>query len=113
MTVTTLHPPLATADRDTTTTTGLPQALAERLKATADPTRLRLIAGLQARPDQQACVQDLTSDTGLAQPMVSHHLQILRRAGLVNAARRGSRVFYRLDTAALYALADELVQPPG
>ena len=48
MTVKTLQPPLATADRDTTTTTGLPQALAERLKATADPTRLRLIAGLQA-----------------------------------------------------------------
>ncbi len=93
MTATTLLPPAATADPDTPTTTRLPQALAERLKATADPTRLRLIAGLQARPDQQACVRHLTVATGLAQPMVSHHLQILRRAGLVNATRRGSRVF--------------------
>ncbi len=66
------------------------QDLAGRLKAVADPTRLCLLAVLRARPDQQACVKELTQTTGLAQPLVSHHLQILRRALLVHSTRHAA-----------------------
>lgn len=86
------------------------QDLAARLQAVADPTRLRLLASLRDRPDQQACVKELTQATGLAQPLVSHHLQILRRALLVHSTRRGSHVYYRLDVNALQATAQALTQ---
>lgn len=79
------------------------QNLAARLQAFADPTRLRLLAALRTRPDQQACVKELTQATGLAQPLVSHHLQILRRALLVHSSRHGSHVYYRLDATAVEA----------
>jgi len=69
------------------------QHLAARLQAFADPTRLRLLAALRTRPDQQACVKELTQATGLAQPLVSQHLQILRRALLVHRTRHGSHVW--------------------
>lgn len=86
------------------------QILAERLKAVADPTRLRLLAALAARPGEQACVSDLAAATALPQPMVSHHLQILRRATVVSSTRRGSRVIYRLDRPALDTIAEKLAQ---
>ena len=44
---------------------------------------LRLLAVVLAAPAQTACVRDITTAAGLAQPMVSHHLQILHRAALV------------------------------
>jgi len=84
------------------------QNLAARLQAFADPTRLRLLATLRTRPNQQACVKELTQATGLAQPLVSHHLQILRRALLVHSTRHGSHVYYRLDASAVAATAQEL-----
>lgn len=86
------------------------QDLAARLKAFADPTRLYLLASLRTRPNQQACVKELTQATGLAQPLVSHHLQILRRATVVSSTRRGSRVIDRLDRPALDIIAGKLAQ---
>jgi ArsR family transcriptional regulator len=86
------------------------QDLAARLKAFADPTRLYLLASLRTRPNQQACVKELTQATGLAQPLVSHHLQILRRALLVNSTRHGSHVYYQLDASAVAATAQELTR---
>jgi len=87
------------------------QDLAARLKAFADPTRLCLLASLRTRPDQQACVKELTEATGLAQPLVSHHLQILRRATLVNSTRHGSHVYYQLNTSIVHATAQQLTRP--
>ena len=65
--------------------------MTERLRALADPTRLRLLAALRAVPQQRACVTDLTRATGLAQPTVSRHLQVLHRAALLTRTRDGSR----------------------
>jgi ArsR family transcriptional regulator len=86
------------------------QHLASRLQAFAEPTRLRLLAALRTRPNQQACVKELTAATGLAQPLVSHHLQILRRALLVNSTRHGSHVYYQLDASVVQATAQELTR---
>src|ERR1700727_2688435 len=64
-------------------------------KALADPHRLTMLATL-ARADDEVCVCDFTAALPLNQPTVSHHLKILRDAGLVTWERRGTWVYYRL-----------------
>jgi ArsR family transcriptional regulator len=90
---------------------GRPQAeaLADVLRAIAEPARLQLISLIQATRDGEACVCDLTAPLGLGQPTVSHHLKVLRDAGLVTRTRRGSWAYYRLVPQRLAALAQLLV----
>jgi len=71
-----------------------PADATEVLKILADPTRLGLIEKLL---DGERCVAALTDAMGLRQPRISHHLGILRRAGLVQNRRAGKKVFYRLS----------------
>jgi len=85
--------------------------LAGQLKALADPARLRLISLLAASTGGEECVCDLTEPLGLSQPTVSHHLRVLREAGLVDCEKRGTWVYYRVVPAALQAVADVLT--PG
>ena len=68
---------------------------ASLLKAVADPHRLTMLATLAAASDE-VCVCDFTDAMPLNQPAVSHHLRILREAGLVTCVRRGTWVYYRL-----------------
>src|SRR5689334_2584098 len=62
---------------------GEAERLAAALKVLADPARLRIISLLQSQPEREACVCNLTAPLGLSQPTVSHHLKVLREAGLV------------------------------
>lgn len=64
-------------------------------KAMADPHRLTILATL-ARAEGEVCVCDFTDALPLNQPTVSHHLRLLREAGLVTSERRGTWVYYRL-----------------
>lgn len=64
-------------------------------KALADPYRLRILATL-SRSKHEVCVCDFTDAFPLNQPAVSHHLGILRDAGLATCERRGTWVYYRL-----------------
>jgi ArsR family transcriptional regulator len=82
--------------------------LAAALKAVADPARLRILSLLQAQPDGEACVCHLTGPLGLGQPTVSHHLKVLRRAGLVSSEKQGTWVHYRAEADALRTLSDLL-----
>jgi ArsR family transcriptional regulator len=82
--------------------------LAKALKTIADPARLRLLSLIQAQPDGEACVCHLTEPLGLSQPTVSHHLKVLRLAGLVERERRGSWAYYRVVPEALGTLRDIL-----
>jgi ArsR family transcriptional regulator, arsenate/arsenite/antimonite-responsive transcriptional repressor len=68
-------------------------------KALGDPHRLTMLATL-ARAEDEVCVCDFTSALPLNQPTVSHHLKILRDAGLVTWQRRGTWVYYCLATDA-------------
>jgi ArsR family transcriptional regulator, arsenate/arsenite/antimonite-responsive transcriptional repressor len=68
--------------------------LAEIFKALADPTRVAIVSRLAS--GEQCCVCDLTDAFELSQPTVSHHLRILREAGLVEAERRGTFAYYWL-----------------
>lgn len=83
-------------------------ALALRLKALADPTRLRLLAYILDRADQEACTCDLAPLVGLTDATVSHHLKKLEAAGLVTKERRGMSVFYSVVPAAVRAIANAL-----
>ena len=77
--------------------------LSSRFKALADPTRLAIVNRLASRGD--TCVCEFNS-LGLSQPTISHHLRILREAGLIEVAhKRGTWVFYRLVPEAVEALA--------
>jgi len=75
---------------------------AQLLQALADPTRLAIVRQLSA--ERQTCACDLTVGIDLTQPTVSHHLRVLREAGLVQAERRGSWIFYSLAPEAVARL---------
>ncbi|SRR6266511_773337 len=86
------------------------EQLASRFKAIADPTRLAIVNRLAAR--EAACVCEFQS-LGLSQPTISHHLRILREAGLIEVShRRRTWVFYRLVPEAVQALAFALGGSP-
>lgn len=84
--------------------------LARRLKALADPARLRLLSLLLAAPGGEACTCDLTGPLGLSQPTVSHHLKKLSEAGLITGERRGVWTYYTVDREAL-AAAGRILAP--
>jgi len=69
------------------------EPLAKMFKALADPVRLRLLS-LITSADGEVCVCDLTATFELTQPTISHHLKVLREAGLVGSQRRGTWVYY-------------------
>ena len=64
------------------------------LAAIADPTRLAIVR--QLARDAETCACDFTSCCDVGQPTVSHHLRVLREAGVVTSERRGQWIFYRL-----------------
>ncbi|MCG2801417.1 MAG: metalloregulator ArsR/SmtB family transcription factor [Cellulomonas sp.] len=92
---------------------GVDQAvtLAARLKALADPARLRLISLLAASPTGDVCVCELTGPLGLSQPTVSHHLKVLHEAGLVTREKRSTWAYYSVVPEAFDALAQVLAPP--
>ncbi len=70
------------------------QALAGTLSALADPVRLRMLSLIGTV--EEVSVRDLSALSDLAQPTVSHHLRVLRDAGLLTSQRRGNWVWYRI-----------------
>jgi ArsR family transcriptional regulator len=93
-------PPLPSAVAD---------SLAKRFKALADPARVAIVNRLAGAED--VCVCEF--QVGLSQPTVSHHLRVLREAGLIEVARkRGTWVHYRLVPEAVEQLAFALGGEP-
>jgi ArsR family transcriptional regulator len=83
------------------------EALALRFKALADPSRIAIVNRLAG--EGEVCTCQLTAPLGLSQPTVSHHLRILKQAGLIEVARRrGTWTFYRLVPEAVEGLASAL-----
>jgi ArsR family transcriptional regulator len=72
-------------------------------RALGDPTRLEVFRLLAAQPDA-ICVCDIVARFDVSQPTISHHLKILRDAGLVTVARRGVWAYYGVDRAGLALL---------
>ena len=84
----------------------MPRAAAEDLAATfkalSDPTRVAIVNRLGSAPE--VCVCDLTAAFDLSQPTISHHLRVLREAGLVESEGRGTWAYYRLRPEAIQRL---------
>ena len=78
------------------------ESVAGLLKALADPVRLRLMSLIAA--SAETCVCELTGTFDVSQPTISHHLRVLREAGLVDSERRGTWVYYWARPEALAAL---------
>lgn len=78
-------------------------AVAELFKALADPTRVRLLNLLIRNPE--LCVCDLQANFDLSQPTISHHLSLLKKAGLVESTERGRWAFYRVRDDAIAELS--------
>lgn len=76
-----------------------------KLKALSDPVRLRLFSAIAARAGGQACVCDVSDGFDVSQPTISHHLKVLREAGLLTSQRRASWVYYAVVPAALASLS--------
>lgn len=91
------------------TTTPDAAEILEPLRALADPTRLRLFLALR---QAERCVRDLVDGERIAQPLVSHHLRVLARAGLVQTRRADGFTFYAVSpegmAAALGVLSEVL-----
>ena len=75
------------------------------LRALADEARLEIVARLAAAGGP-VCVCDITPGLGLSQPTVSHHLKVLKDAGVLRSERRGSWVYYSLELWVIGALGD-------
>jgi DNA-binding transcriptional ArsR family regulator len=82
--------------------------IALRLKALADPMRVKLVSQLFGSNDGTMCSGDLAEAVGLTESTVSHHLSQLRKAGLVESERRGMNVYHRPRRDALIALCTVL-----
>jgi ArsR family transcriptional regulator, arsenate/arsenite/antimonite-responsive transcriptional repressor len=79
---------------------------AQLLKAVADPTRLEILDLLATT--ETCCPCDLQPTLGIAPNLLSHHLKVLREAGLVTGTQRGRRIDYRLRPEGLRTLAAAL-----
>ena len=89
-------------------------------KALGDPTRLKILdllrsrgkscCNLVSREEHGLCACDIEGAVGLSQAAISHHMDLLRRAGLVEAQKRGRWVFYRRNEAALAGLAEAVAR---
>ncbi|NNH68805.1 winged helix-turn-helix transcriptional regulator [Nocardia uniformis] len=93
-------PPVATGPIDDAA--ALEVAL--RLKAIADPARVKLMSLLLTDPAGELTTGDLARTVGLAESTVSHHLGQLKKAGLIESERRGMNIYHRARRDALAAL---------
>jgi ArsR family transcriptional regulator len=85
--------------------------LSRQFAALADPVRLRILSVLATAPGGAICACDLAGPVGKSQPTVSHHLKVLKAAGLVTAQRDGKNIWYAVVPAALDALREVLAVP--
>ncbi len=86
---------------------GTAQSWAGLFKALSHPVRVQIL-DILSRYEGQVCVCDLESQFDLSQPTISHHLKVLRQAGLVIAEQRGQWLFYRVQPKIIEDLSNFL-----
>ena len=98
----------STNDKPNRPSGGVVKDLAQLFKLLADETRLRILDLLGAR--KELCVRDLWERLGQSQPAVSHHLGLLRMAGLVDTRHEGKHIYYRIDRQRFEQLMEMIQQ---
>lgn len=86
-------------------TTAAAMDMAAKFKALSDPVRLRLLSSVASHAGGEACVCDISPGLAVSQPTISHHLKVLRDAGLLTSQRRASWVYYAVVPEVLAALS--------
>jgi ArsR family transcriptional regulator len=84
------------------------EVLSHRFKALGDPVRRRLLSLIASHKGGEACVCELTVAFAVSGPTISHHLRVLREAGLIDGERRGTWIYYRVLPEALRTLSQAL-----
>ena len=79
--------------------------MAAKFKALSDPVRLQLLSSVASHAGREACVCDISAGVEVSQPTVSHHLKVLRDAGLLTSERRASWVYYAVVPEAFAILS--------
>ncbi|WP_066369460.1 ArsR/SmtB family transcription factor [Herbidospora mongoliensis] len=94
---------------------GVDQAgeVAIAFKALSDPVRVRLLSLIASHPGGEAYVNNLIAAFDLTGPTISHHLRVLREAGLIGCQRRGTWVYYWVVPTMLERLSEVLSIPAG
>ena len=87
--------------------------LARMFKALGDPVRLRMLSLIASHENGESCVCDISPAFELSQPTISHHLKVLREAGLLDCERRVTWVYYRVIPSALAQLSAVLSSEVG
>jgi ArsR family transcriptional regulator len=87
--------PSDTSHQKTRVSSAIVKDLAQLFKLLADETRLKILDMLGRR--KELCVRDIWEKLGQSQPAVSHHLGLLRMAGLVDTRHEGKHIYYRID----------------
>jgi ArsR family transcriptional regulator len=82
--------------------------IALRLKALADPVRIKLVSLLFSSAAGEECSRELAYAVGVSEPTISHHLNQLQHAGIVESERRGMNVYHRASRESLVALCTVL-----
>ncbi len=82
--------------------------LAAMFNALGNPVRLRLLSLIASHPGGEACVCEISATFDVSQPTISHHLKLLRSAGLLDCERRGTWVYYWVISSALQQLSSVL-----
>jgi ArsR family transcriptional regulator len=81
------------------------EQLSQRFKALGDPVRLRLLSLIASHEGGEACVCELAVAFQVSGPTISHHLRVLREAGLIEGERRGTWIYYRVLPEVLRTLS--------
>ena len=82
-------------------------------KALGDPVRLRLLSLIASHEGGEACVCELTVGFEVSGPTISHHLKVLREAGLITGERRGTWIYYRVRPEVLRTASETLLPTPA
>ncbi|MCH1883507.1 metalloregulator ArsR/SmtB family transcription factor [Agrococcus sp. ARC_14] len=99
MTITQTSTPCDRVDAASAIDQASAESMAVAVKALADPLRLRMLSLIASSAAGEACACDLAALADVSQPTVSHHLKVLRDAGVLTSERRGTWVYYRLEPA--------------
>lgn len=86
---------------------GLVEQLADLFRLMGDPTRLRIIMVCLQDP---ISVSDIVTQLELSQPLVSHHLRLLKAARIVRSERRGKQIFYVADDDHVRCVIRDMVE---
>lgn len=83
------------------------EAIADRLKALANPVRVRIVDLIRSRGGD-LCVCEIEAHFELAQPTISHHLKVLREGGFLESRREGAMIFHAVREEAFQDVCERV-----